>query len=610
MSVFDIITLLGGLAMFLYGMRLMGDNLKEDSSGTLKKFMEKVTNNPIKAFILGAAITAIIQSSTACIVLTAGLVAAGILSVRQSLGIIIGANVGTTITGQIIRLLDVNAGGNSFLQFFQPSTLAPLALILGVILIMFTKFPKSKPVGGIFVGFGILFTGLMNMTAAVGSLSESGVLEGLFRSIGDNMWLGYIIGAGVAFILQSSSATVGILQAFAMSSVIPFKTAYIVVVGVYLGDCVTTAIVCSIGANANQKRVGLINIVYNLGKTVLTILVVQILHAVGLLNSLWNMPMTSGTIANANTVFNLACAVVLLPTVGLLEKLAMRLVKDDPLPENKYADEINSLNPVFIATPALALNSCYEILKTILKLGMANVKKALDMFVHYEPVVILEINEEEEHIDILTDALTTYMSQLPPHINEPVHMQILHQYNKLATYFERIGDHAMNISETATRMDRQGKSFSKDAMAELKIAETLMDRLFSFTTQAFEKRDLDAALHIEPLEEVMDDMVNTLHDNHVVRLNAGICDEETGILYLDLLTNLERIADLCSDAGVSVITRVKPEMAAVAHNYITALHQGGNAQFTEEYHKAHNEFFSQLEMIDPSLRFEEAPEIN
>ncbi len=609
MSVFNIISLLGGLAMFLYGMRLMGEHLKEDSSGTLKKFLERVTNNPVKAFILGALITAIIQSSNATIILTAGLVAAGLLTVRQSLGIIIGANVGTTITGQFIRLLDVNAGNATVLKFLQPSTLAPLALIIGIVLIMFLKFPKSDSVGGIFVGFGILFTGLLNMTASVSVLSESGMIGSLFEKMGDKMWLGFLIGAGVALVLQSASATIGILQAFAMSSVIPFKSAYIVIAGVYLGVCLTTAIVCSIGANANQKRIGLINIVYNLVKILLIIVVVEALHAAGLLNSLWNMPMTSGTIADANTIFNLVCAIVLLPTVGLLEKLAMRMVKDDPLPENKYADEISSLNPVFIATPALALNSCYEILKTILKLSMANVKKALEMFVHYEPVVILEINEEEEHIDILTDALTTYMSQLPPHINEPVHMQILHQYNKLATYFERIGDHAMNISETATRMDRQGKSFSADAMAELKIAETLMDRLFSYTTQAFEKRDLDAALHIEPLEEVMDDMVNTLHDNHVVRLNAGICDEETGILYLDLLTNLERIADLCSDVGVSVITRVKPEMAAVAHNYITALHQGGNAQFTEEYHKAHNEFFSQLEMIDPSLRFEETPEI-
>ena len=234
MSVFDIITLLGGLAMFLYGMRLMGDSLKEGSSGTLKKVMTKVTNNPIKAFLLGLAVTAIIQSSTATIVITSGLVAAGILTLHQSLGIIIGANLGTTVTGQIIRLLDLNTDGASVLKFFQPSTLAPLALVIGMILIMGFKFKKSNNIGNILIGFGILFSGLLNMTAAVSKLQESGLIDHLFESMGDNMLLGYLVGAAVAFMLQSSSATVGILQAFAMGGFIPFKTVYVMLCGIYL----------------------------------------------------------------------------------------------------------------------------------------------------------------------------------------------------------------------------------------------------------------------------------------------------------------------------------------------------------------------------------------
>ena len=246
--VLNIISLLGGLAMFLYGMRLMGANLKEGSSGTLKLAMEKVTNNPIKAFFLGLAVTAIIQSSTATIVITSGLVAAGIISLDQSLGLLVGANVGTTITGQIIRLLDVNAEAGSFLQFFQPSTLAPLALTLGMLLIMGFRFKRSDSVGNIAVGFGILFSGLLNMTSAVSSFANSGFLTTLFANLGDNPFLGYLAGAGIAFVLQSSSATVGILQAFSMAGDIPFRTIYVMIVGVYLGDCVTTAIVCSIGA--------------------------------------------------------------------------------------------------------------------------------------------------------------------------------------------------------------------------------------------------------------------------------------------------------------------------------------------------------------------------
>ena len=252
MSIFDFLTLFGGLAMFLYGMRLMGDSLKESSSGTLKKAMESVTNNQIKAFLLGLGITAIIQSSTATIVITSGLVGAGLLTLHQSIGIIIGANVGTTVTGQIIRLLDLDAGGGatSWLQLFKPSSLAPIALIIGIVLIMGGRFKSSKQIGNIAIGFGILFSGLMNMTSAVNVLTESGMVEGLFTGLGNNPVLGYLTGATVAFILQSSSATIGILQAFSASGLLTFKAVYPVIVGVYLGDSVTTGIVSFIGESA------------------------------------------------------------------------------------------------------------------------------------------------------------------------------------------------------------------------------------------------------------------------------------------------------------------------------------------------------------------------
>ena len=283
MNFFDILSLLGGLAMFLYGMRLMGDSLKENSSGTFKNIMEKVTDSAVKAFLLGIAVTALIQSSTATIVITSGLVGAGILSLRQSLGIIIGANVGTTVTGQIIRLLDINASGSSVLRFFQPSTLAPVALIIGIILIMTGIFRNSKSIGNIAIGFGILFSGLLNMTSAVRALQESGVVEQLLSGLGSNPFLGYLTGAGVAFALQSSSATIGILQAFSASGFLTFKAIYSVIVGIYLGDCVTTAIVCSIGANREARRVGIINILFNLSKTVLVLVVITVIHHLGLL---------------------------------------------------------------------------------------------------------------------------------------------------------------------------------------------------------------------------------------------------------------------------------------------------------------------------------------
>ena len=359
MSFFNLLTLFGGLAMFLYGMRLMGNSLKESSSGTLKVAMEHVTNNPIKAFLLGVAITALIQSSTATIVITSGLVGAGILSLHQALGIIIGANVGTTVTGQIIRLLDVDASSGSWLRIFQPSSLAPIALIVGIILIMGVKFKNSKAIGNIAIGFGILFSGLLNMTGAVNSLSESGIVETLFTGLGDNPFLGYVTGAGVAFVLQSSSATIGILQAFSSSGVLTFKAIYAVIVGIYLGDCITTAIVCSIGADAESRRVGVVNILFNLSKTVLVLVGVTVAQSLGQLNGLWDLPVTSGIIANTNTVFNLSCAILLLPLLGVYEKLARRIIKDEPESEDKYKEKLDSLSPAFFTTPALALRSCY-----------------------------------------------------------------------------------------------------------------------------------------------------------------------------------------------------------------------------------------------------------
>ena len=399
MDVFNVISLLGGLAMFLYGMRLMGDSLKENSSGTLKKAMSKVTDNPLTAFVLGVLVTALIQSSTATIVITAGLVGAGILTLHQSLGIIIGANVGTTVTGQIIRLLDIDSSGSYVLRFFQPSTLAPIALIIGIVLIMTSFFKNARSVGNIAIGFGILFSGLLNMTGAVNTLSESGVFENLFARLGDNPFLGYVTGAGVAFTLQSSSATIGILQAFSQSGKLMFKSIYSVIVGVYLGDCVTTAIVISIGSKAEARRVGIVNILYNLSKSILVLLAVTVVHKIGLLDKLWDRTANSGMIANTNSIFNLGCALALLPMTGLFEKLGTKLVREKPAKGGKYKSVTDGLNPVFFNTPALALQSCYKTLLTVFTAARTNIEKSFDLLRKYDPAVHKTILSEEDETD-------------------------------------------------------------------------------------------------------------------------------------------------------------------------------------------------------------------
>ena len=595
MSIFNVITLLGGLAMFLYGMRLMGDGLKESSSGTLKVAMEHVTNNPFKAFLLGLAVTAIIQSSTATIVITSGLVGAGIITLRQSLGVIVGANVGTTVTGQIIRLLDVDDSATSWLQFFKPSTLAPLALIIGMLLIMGLKFRNSSRIGNIAIGFGILFSGLMNMTNSVTSLTDSGLFEQLFQRMGDNPVLGYLTGAGIAFLLQSSSATIGILQAFSMTGLLAWNAIYAVIVGIYLGDCVTTAIVCWIGAKADARRVGMVNILYNLSKSAIVLIVVTIVHRMGLLDGLWTRTVNSGIVADTNTIFNLACALLLLPMLPVYEKMSRRIVKDDPVKASKYDELLEALSPAFFQTPALALRSCYNALMAMFTAARTNIEKAMDLLHVYDENVVEEIKEEEENIDMLNDEVSNYLIALSPHIKEDYQVRILNEYYKVVTEFERLSDHAMNIAEMAQDLDRKGISFSEDALREIDVLEDLIYRILDLTRQAFEKRDVDAAMQIEPLEEVTDDMVNALHDLHLDRLRKGQCSVDAGSSFLNLLSDLERISDVCSNVGVETLTRVNTDLESKAHEFISSLHSGHDETFNQRYNAAHKEFFDRLD---------------
>ncbi len=595
MSIFDVISLLGGLAMFLYGMRLMGDSLKENSSGTLKLAMEQVTNNPVRAFILGVAVTALIQSSTATIVITSGLVSAGILTLHQSLGIIIGANVGTTVTGQIIRLLDLNTGGGmSPLRFFQPSTLAPLALVLGMVLIMSGR-PKNNPsIGNIAIGFGVLFSGLLNMTGAVNALSESGMIEGLFSRLGANPLLGYLTGAGIAFLLQSSSATIGILQAFSASGALTFNAIYAVIVGIYLGDCVTTAIVCSIGAKPEASRVGIVNILFNLSETVLVLVVVNLIHALGLLDWLWTRTVNSGIIANTNTIFNLTCAIILFPCIGLYEKLSRKIIRDEPVPEDPYREKLEALSPVFFNTPALALRSCYDLLDTIFLASRRNIETAFSLLWKYDADAHKALLSAEDDIDRLTDHLSRYSVGLLPHLQNENHVAILDQYYKVTAEFERLGDHAVNIAENAANLGKTGTRFSDAALHELSVLHALIDRILELAEQAFEKRDLEAAEGIEPLVQVTVELISLLKRNHLKRMGKGICNVYADAGFTNLMVECRRIADVCSNVGIATVVRVRPELADHEHLYYENLHAGQDADFNEAFRKAHDVYFGML----------------
>ncbi|MCB7317972.1 Na/Pi cotransporter family protein [Lacrimispora sp. 210928-DFI.3.58] len=595
MNIFSAITLFGGLAMFLYGMRMMGDGLKASSSGTLKKAMERVTGTPLKAFLLGMVTTAVVQSSTATIVITSGLVGAGIISLRQSLGIIIGANVGTTVTGQIIRLLDLNTSGAAFLQFLKPSTLAPLALIIGIIIVMGMKSKDSGKIGQIIIGFGILFSGLLNMTDAVSALTDSGIVERLFSGLGSNPLIGYAAGAGVAFVLQSSSATIGILQAFSTSGQLTFGGIYAVLVGIYLGDCVTTAIVCNIGAKPEAKRVGIVNILFNLSESVVILVAVAVIHKMGLLNGIWNSAIHSGGIANTNTIFNLSCAVLLMPFVGVYEKISYRIIKDEPVAVGKYDEMLDALNPVFISTPALAFGRCYDVLMLMCQMARTNINRAFDMFTQYDPKVVKQIEEDEDDIDNMADRVSNYLVQISAAITTHHHVEIMNYYYSAVTEFERLGDHALNIAEIATELKEEDNVFTKDALSELTVLRELLDTILGYTSDAFKWQKLEAARQIEPLEEVVDDMVNVLKNHHLERLRGGACGVFNGTEFFNLLSEAERISDVCSNVGVATVARATPGIKHQVHDYISMLHSGRDEDFNRAYQEAHDRYFRLLQ---------------
>ena len=597
MTIFNIITLFGGLALFLYGMRLMGDGLKRGSSDAFKSAMEKVTNNPLVGFLLGLGVTAVIQSSTATIVLTSGLVGAGILSLHQSIGVILGANVGTTVTGQIIRLLDVNASDTSLLNFFKPSTLAPLASIIGILFIMAVKGRKSETVGSITMGFGILFTGLLSMTAAVSPLSESETFANMFFQLSDKPVLGFLLGAGVAFLLQSSSATIGILQAISTTGALTFSSVYAIIIGVNIGDCVTTAIVCSIGSEADAKRTGVIHILFNIAGSVLVILGLMVLRGFGVLDPLWDKVLTSGGIANVHTVFRLVSAIVLLPICSRFEKLSRKLVKDGVQIGENADHELSLLDEKFFTSPAIALSGAGEAITTMARLARSGVMNAMNVLEKFDRHTVDIICENEDHIDKLADHVDNYLIRLSPHVPTGHSNDLLNYYIQCFGEFERIGDHAVNLTENAQEFIERNASLSPVARQELAVLTEALGEILDYTYSAFGATDYDAARKIEPVEEVVDDLVATLRSNHIHRVRDGQCTVYAGLTFLDILVNVERIADQCSNVGVFTLSMSDKHIMNNHHDYIHELHQGKDPVFNRAYQETHDKYFGELKRI-------------
>ena len=595
-TILTIIKLLGGLAMFLYGMEIMGDGLGQSSGTALKKFLGKLTHNPLLGLLTGTLVTAIIQSSTATIVLTVGLIGAGILNLRQAVSIVMGANIGTTVTAQIIRLMDIDSSGGSILTFFKPDTLAPLALIAGIILIMFIKKGASKNIGTILVGFGVLFIGLMSMTDAVEPLAESEAFVNILSRFSDMPFLGIITGLVLTVIVQSSSAMVGILQALSSTGVMTFNLVYPIIMGINLGTCVTTAMVCSIGSSKDAKRTGIVHIVFNTLGTVIFIIVMPILQNVGTFPGMWESIVNSGDIANFQTLFNLITAVLLVPFTSLLVKLACLVIKEDPIKEDKYP-ELAGLDSKLMISPALALQEVSSSLVVMARAAHDNYELALEQFKSYSEERTNDINYWEERIDNFTDMADHYLVELSRHVETDRDNRELSMLMQCLPNVERIGDYATNFDELAEKMSTTNVTFSETARQELDILSDAVHEIIHLTIDALEKEDDEAARLIEPLEEVIDDMVIMLKDRHTTRLCQGICNINSGLIFMEMLTNFERAADQCSNIAMLVIGKHNDAILKNQHQYLNELHSSGDKSYVREHERRREQYIGPLENL-------------
>lgn len=595
---YNIIALFGGLAMFLYGMRIMGDGLKKSSGGAMKAAMEKVTNKPAIGFVFGMLVTCMIQSSTATIVLTVGLVGAGLLNFRQSVGIVLGANVGTAITAQIIRLMDVSAGSASLLYFFKADNLAPVALIIGIVFIMFLKKDVFQNAGGILIGFGILFMGLIYMSAAVSDMGEG--LSSLLTKFEGNYILGFLSGVFVTGVIQSSSAVIGILQSMASSVGLSFCAVFAVIIGVNIGDCLTTFIVSRIGATPDQIRTALVHVIYNVLAAILVSLVIFIGRKTGLINdTLWNMKLNSGGVANLHGIFRLVPAVLFLPFSGLMASAAERLVPDRE-EENDEEDKVcekylRELDSRLISNPTIALDQVSVLIGHMADVALHNVGAAFEQIFKYDSSRKERIDQRENLLDRMADASNQYLIDISPYITLDSENMTQSFLIKALNSFERIGDHAVNVVNEFYNVREYDKDFSEIAMKELNVLVKAIQEILCLTYEAYKKNDVEIAKRVEPMEEVIDALIDSAKNKHVYRMTHHTCDIYSGIHFENILSNLERVSDQCSDMAVAILSLNNPGILGREHEYIHALHHSDNPEYLEEFDAKYEEYFNMLE---------------
>ena len=573
MTVFNLFSLLGGLALFLFGMDIMGKALEKQAGGQLQKILSKLTDNPLKGFFLGLGVTAVIQSSSATTVMVVGFVNSGIMELHQAIGIIMGSNVGTTVTSWILSLSGLQ-GDSFWITMLKPTSFSPILAFIGILLYM-GKNEKRKGIGTILIGFAVLMTGMTTMSSAVAPLQNETWFTNLFVRF-SNPLLGVLVGAIVTGIIQSSSASVGILQALSSTGVITYGSAIPIIMGQNIGTCVT-ALISSVGANKNARRAAMVHLYFNIIGVTLFLAMYYGLNLV-LHFTFVNDTVTAWGIAVIHSVFNIAATAVLLPFANVLEKLAILTIPDDAKKES-----FALLDERLLKTPAVAVERARAATADMAELARVGVVQAMSLTHQWDDTLAQKVRDEEAKVDQYEDALGTYLVKLSSRELSHADSQSVNTLLHTISDFERISDHSVNLLSSAEEIHAKNIAFSQDAHEELQVLEGAVQDVLSRTTDAFRKADLHLASKVEPMETVVDELVRAIKARHVARLQAGSCSIEYGFVLEDLLTNYERVCDHCSNVAVAQIEVAQDSFDT--HAYLNDLRYGNDTKESEQFRR-------------------------
>lgn len=591
MDITHITSLLGGIALFLYGMSIMGAGLEKLAGGKMQSVLQKLTSSTLKGVLLGTLITAVIQSSAGTVVICVGLVNSGIMTLTQSVGVIMGANIGTTVTGQLIRLADIS-GDSLLLTLIQPKTFAPVVAFIGCIFYVFLKNAKKKNIGQIMLGFGILFTGMSLMDTGVSPLKESALFQNLFVSM-SNPVLGLLVGLAATVVIQSSSASVGILQALSSTGLVTFGSAIPIILGTHIGTAFTPLLTIG-GSSKDGKRAALVHLYFNvIGSVVVLVLIYAFKLVFGI--SMWDDVLNKGAIANIHTLSSVFAMVLFIPFSGVLSRLAMMTVRDS----EEEAQELTMpvLDERLYKSPSVALQQAKNAVVKMSHRAARNVNLAVPLLIEMNEETVSAINVRENLIDRMEVAITNYLIKLADQELGDDESHMATELLNFVTEYERIGDYAVNLMEKAQELNEKDVTFSDGAQKELKLLMGALTQILDLTDEAFSNDNLHAAMRVEPLEETIDVMCERLRNQHIGRLKDGVCAIDTGVVFLDVLNNIERISDHCSNIAARLIGMEEGEELD-PHTLKKMMHHSPTGEYVQDFENYRREYLLPLETMD------------